>query len=434
MTEDRKIELMKKTISLAEKSVSEDGKISPKVGALLTNSNGEVLLDCYRGETGTGHHCEYGLLQKAKKEEIDLKDTILFVTLEPCTSRGKGKIPCSQRIVSAGIGEVYIGTLDPNPVITGKGELYLRAKGIVVNRYPNDLINELNAINKDFFKLYESSFLPNDSLFMKKRISQIMVEYINKQGYTLEELPSNWDIIFDYILAYSHNIVADPKVLKELMNKALGYAYDQKYALRDYTGDVRGEYNVWITTFKDILKELNITSLKCLSTLVVGIGNGLEGKHLYADIDNLTIVDIAPRSLAKAEEILNPSRAFVLNAQDLNKIDSDSIEAYVSLMTYQSTYFNIEKALLEAYRVLKVDGIIIVSIACGFMKDEHVYIDGLINPQTGLLDRNRPYDLIDIIRRRLITYQFTSLGIRTTPSEIFIYARKKHKIDEDPRQ
>ena len=142
---------MQRTIEIAQKSVSEDGKISPKVGAVLTDDDGNVLMDCYRGETGRGNHCEYGLLKKAKKEGIDTKNKILFVTLEPCTSRGHGKTPCSKRIVDAGIKTVYIGTLDPNPVITGKGELYLRAKGIVVNRYPNELILELNEINKDFF-------------------------------------------------------------------------------------------------------------------------------------------------------------------------------------------------------------------------------------------------------------------------------------------
>lgn len=93
-------------------------------------------------------------------------------------------------------------------------------------------------------------------------------------------------------------------------------------------------------------------------------------------------------------------------------------------MTYQSTYFDIDKALIEAYRVLKTNGIIILSVACGFMKEEHVYIDGLINPKNNLIDRNRPFDLTEIIRKRLISFGFVSLGIRTTPSEIYIYGRK----------
>lgn len=425
MVEEQKYELMKLTIDIAQKSISEKGKILPKVGAVLTDAEGVIVLECYRGETGLGNHCEYGLLKKAKEANVDTTDKILFVTLEPCVSRGAGKIPCAQRIVRAGIKEVYIGTLDPNPVITGKGELFLRENKIVVNRYPNELVEELRELNSDFFELYKTSYLPNDSLFMTKNISQIIAEYLGKKEYDIErELPNDWNVVFDYILANCYKAESDRVILRALMNEALGYAYDKKYLERDYKEDVRGKYNAWVRVFNDILQELNVGTLNHLRTLVVGIGNGHEGRYLYSDIKDLIIVDIAPQSLEKAKELLKPKSAFVLNAQDLYEIESASIEAYVSLMTYQSTYFDIDKALIEAYRVLKDDGIIILSIACGFMKKEHVYIDGLINPQNSLIDRNRPYDLIEMIRRRLISFKFISLGIRTTPSEIYIYGRK----------
>lgn len=425
MTEEQKYELMKSTIRIADKSISEEGKVSPKVGAVLVNTEGEIVLDCYRGETGKGNHCEYGLLKKAKDKNISTEDKILFVTLEPCVSRGRGKTPCAQRIVEAGIKEVYIGTLDPNPVITGKGELYLRAKGIVVNRYPNELVEELSILNNSFFDLYRTSYLPNDSLFMTKNIPEIIVEYMGKNGYNIDnDLPNDWNIVFDYILANCYKTEPDRNALRDLMNEALGYAYDKKYIEHNYKDDVRGAYNNWTIVFNDILNELNIGSLNHLRTLVVGIGNGHEGKYLYSDIEDLTLVDIAPKSLEKAKNFLKPQNAYVLNAQDLYLIESSSIEAYISLMTYQSTYFDIDKALIEAYRVLKTNGIIILSVACGFMKEEHVYIDGLINPKNNLIDRNRPFDLTEIIRKRLISFGFVSLGIRTTPSEIYIYGRK----------
>ena len=417
---------MQRTIEIAQKSVSEDGKISPKVGAVLTDDDGNVLMDCYRGETGRGNHCEYGLLKKAKKEGIDTKNKILFVTLEPCTSRGHGKTPCSKRIVDAGIKTVYIGTLDPNPVITGKGELYLRAKGIVVNRYPNELILELNEINKDFFQQFEKYYLPNDSLFVTKKIPTFVEEFLGEKGYKMEgKLPKSWDVNFDYLSAFCHTISPDKEIRDNILNEAIGYAYDKKYLNHDYKEDVRGKYADWQFCFRDILDGLGIYSLIDLRTLVVGIGNGEEGKALYSGIKELTLVDIAPKSLEKAIEILSPKNAFTLNAQNLYKIMDNSIEAYISLMTYQSTFFDINKALNEAYRVLKKDGIIILSIACGFMKEENIYISGSINPLSERIDRNRPFDLVNMIRKQLINYNYSSVGIRTTPSEIFIYGRKR---------
>lgn len=425
ITENRKIELMTETIELAKKSIDEKGKLSPKVGALLANSDGEILMSCFRGETGVGHHCEYGLLEKCKRNNIELKRTVLFVTLEPCVSTDNGKISCAQRIIESGINEVYIGTLDPNPVLIGKGEMCLRANKLIVNRYPNDLIEKLNEINSDFFDRHKDTFLPNNSLFMTKNVPQIILEYLNKQGYSIDEnLPNDWNTNIDYISAYCHFIEKDTKTLNDIMNAALGYAYDKKYFSHDYKCDVRGSYKQWVSTFKDILQELNVASLNYLRTLIVGVGNGQEGQYLYSDVEDLTLVDIAPKSLYKAKRRLNTKQAYVMNAQNLHEIDSCSMEAYISLLTYQSTYFDMDRALVEAYRVLKKDGIIIISIASGFMKEKNVYIDGLIDPQNGSIDRNRPYDLIDDIRRMLISFNFVSLGIRTTPSEIFIYARK----------
>lgn len=50
INDNRQYELMEYTITLAEKSISEKRKISPKVGAVLVDSNGRIVLECYRGE------------------------------------------------------------------------------------------------------------------------------------------------------------------------------------------------------------------------------------------------------------------------------------------------------------------------------------------------------------------------------------------------
>lgn len=56
---------------------------------------------------------------------------ILFVTLEPCSHYGRTP-PCTNAIISAGIKKVYIGVLDPNPKVAGKGCQKIREAGIEV--------------------------------------------------------------------------------------------------------------------------------------------------------------------------------------------------------------------------------------------------------------------------------------------------------------
>ena len=55
----------------------------------------------------------------------------MYVTLEPCCHQGKTP-PCTDIIIERGIGRVFIGAMDPNPKVAGKGAQILRDHGIQV--------------------------------------------------------------------------------------------------------------------------------------------------------------------------------------------------------------------------------------------------------------------------------------------------------------
>ena len=167
--------IMDESIFESERCLPEDDREHPKVGAVLCNFKGEIILRAYRGEwvpdlhakekieqgqannKGSGDHCEYLLLEKAKKEGINLQKSILFVTLEPCTKRSHEKVPCAERIIQSKIPIVYIGTLDPNGAICGKGQLHLQDGGVEVLMYKNDHVKRIKKINEKFEKYQKSN-------------------------------------------------------------------------------------------------------------------------------------------------------------------------------------------------------------------------------------------------------------------------------------
>jgi pyrimidine deaminase RibD-like protein len=142
-------EFMERAIALARQCVSEEGKTSPKVGAVVVR-DGVVLGEAFRGELSPGDHAEFTLLETKLRDEM-LAGATLFTTLEPCTTgRSSPKIPCADRIIERRVARVVIGVLDPNDAICGRGERRLVDAGIQIGRFDPDLMSQIEELNREF--------------------------------------------------------------------------------------------------------------------------------------------------------------------------------------------------------------------------------------------------------------------------------------------
>lgn len=127
-----------------------DGKVPPKVGAVLVFPDGRVI-QAHRGELREGDHAEFTLLERKLGHE-KLDDCILFTTLEPCVERNSPKVPCCRRTTNARIKTIYVGIVDPDPTVSTKGIDHLKRHSAQVRMFDRDLQKQIETENKEFLK------------------------------------------------------------------------------------------------------------------------------------------------------------------------------------------------------------------------------------------------------------------------------------------
>ena len=142
MTNDEKY--MKRCIQLAK-----NGRLgappNPMVGAVIVH-NGHIIAEGYHGQCGQAH-AEVNAITHVKEQEL-LKQSIIYVSLEPCSHYGKTP-PCANLIVEKGIPKVVIGCKDPFSKVAGRGIAILKEAGCEV--VVGVLEKECMELNNAFF-------------------------------------------------------------------------------------------------------------------------------------------------------------------------------------------------------------------------------------------------------------------------------------------
>ena len=125
MTEDEIY--MKRAIDIAWGGL---GKVDPNplVGAVVVK-DGEIIAEGFHQEIGH-FHAERNALTFCPDDLAEGAD--LYVTLEPCCHTGKTP-PCTDIIIKKKIRRVFVGAMDVNPLVAGKGVSILREHGIEVH-------------------------------------------------------------------------------------------------------------------------------------------------------------------------------------------------------------------------------------------------------------------------------------------------------------
>lgn len=121
-------DFMERALRLAERG---RGRTSPNpmVGAVLVkdgaDGTSDIVGEGFHPQAGEPHAEVFALRQAGEQAH----GATLYVNLEPCCHYGRTP-PCTQALISAGVAEVHLAMLDPNPRVAGQGRADLEAAGI----------------------------------------------------------------------------------------------------------------------------------------------------------------------------------------------------------------------------------------------------------------------------------------------------------------
>ena len=136
-------EYMECALSLARLAMGHTSP-NPAVGAVVVKE-GVIVGRGHTQPAGLDHAEVIALRQAGDKA----KDATMYVTLEPCCHYGHTP-PCTQAIINAGISEVQVALLDPNPLVSGRGVRELEEAGI--KTYVGVYQKEAYEINEAYIK------------------------------------------------------------------------------------------------------------------------------------------------------------------------------------------------------------------------------------------------------------------------------------------
>ncbi|MCF6307999.1 MAG: bifunctional diaminohydroxyphosphoribosylaminopyrimidine deaminase/5-amino-6-(5-phosphoribosylamino)uracil reductase RibD [Flavobacteriaceae bacterium] len=122
---------------------------NPLVGSVIVHKN-KIIGEGWHYKSGKPH-AEVNAINSVKNKTL-LEEATIYVSLEPCSHFGKTP-PCANLIIEKGIKNVVIGSVDPNPKVTGNGINLLKESGC--NLIEGVLQKECNQLNKRFFTIHQ---------------------------------------------------------------------------------------------------------------------------------------------------------------------------------------------------------------------------------------------------------------------------------------
>lgn len=148
MMDDEKY--MRRCIQLARNG-RQNAKPNPMVGAVIVSGDGRIIGEGYHVRCGEGHAEVNAFAAVRPEDEMLLKDSTIYVSLEPCSHYGKTP-PCADLIIKKGVRRAVVGCIDEFAEVQGRGIKKLQDAGIEVT--VGVLEEECRELNRRFLTFH----------------------------------------------------------------------------------------------------------------------------------------------------------------------------------------------------------------------------------------------------------------------------------------
>lgn len=296
-----------------------DASPNPMVGAVIVGPDGRIIGEGWHRRCGEGHAEVNAVASVADPEQ--LKDSTMYVTLEPCSHYGKTP-PCADMIVAMGIPRVVVGSLDPFVKVSGRGVARMEQAGIEV--VTGMLEDECRALNRKFMSAHQRK-----RPFVTLKWAQSADGFIDGKIST----PINSMLVHrlrathDAILVGSGTVLADnPSLTTRLFagKSPVRVVLDRRGRISGDAGIFDGETETIVmsdyVSLDDAMRQLyerGITSI-----LVEG-GSEVLGSFIKDSIWDEIRVEISPETISG--EVKAPSLPAGLDA---SKIESETVDGH----------------------------------------------------------------------------------------------------------
>jgi diaminohydroxyphosphoribosylaminopyrimidine deaminase/5-amino-6-(5-phosphoribosylamino)uracil reductase len=227
---------------LAKRANSKDIRPNPFVGAIVVDDKGIIIGEGFHQKAGEAH-AEVLAINDALAKTKDLSNSTLYVSLEPCSHSGKTP-PCTHLILEHKIPKVVIGSMDPNPLVSGAKKLKDAGVNVEICILPeivklNSTFN-INQLNKRPKFILKSATTLNGKMGDRFGNSK-WISNDKSRNYVHQVLRSNADAI----LTTAKTVIKD----NATMNSRVAEAKELNLIIIDKKLDILKEENKALNIF-----------------------------------------------------------------------------------------------------------------------------------------------------------------------------------------